>query len=570
MAGSVVIGACILWYFHDVFWYGPDEGAYAHVADRILRGEVFSRDVQDIHAGYVNFANALAMKVFGETLVSMRYPLVIMGIVQAALIYLLVAPAGRVAAIIASTVIVSLSTVQFLNPTAHWYALFFAIVVIFVLQQDRFDAFGRLETIGFLLVTLFLFRQLSGVVASLGVVAWLIYRMDDRTSRNAALGRATIGIMTLGLAFYLVSKTDIFGFVLVGLWPLGILLWLLFATRIGDRASWRIIRRLGLGGVLALAPLVSYHLAHGSLDDWFRESFLTAVRLTELPFISKGWYGTMLAVAAVNIAKFSSLHEILNGVFWIMLLFAPVLLGYLTWRRLSLPSEKRTALPPLLFVPPFYALVSIHYQIPIYVFYSAGLTMVGLCFAASEPAGRPMRAVGLAACLYLSGVGLYYQAGQPLGRGLDGILAGSGTFPSSPCPSPRCGLRIDSADAALYRRLLTAIERRTERDDTILALPSNPELYFLTGRRNPFPFFNSALGIKNEAELATALARAAVAPPKLVIYRPADKYNTPLAMKLWDGLKPGYALVAEIDGFEVYRRSPGSSGTEPIRNGSGR
>ena len=68
--------AAVLGYYHDRFWWPPDEGLYAHVADRVARGEVLNRDVQNIHPGYHALANALWLVLFGDDLVSLRYPLV--------------------------------------------------------------------------------------------------------------------------------------------------------------------------------------------------------------------------------------------------------------------------------------------------------------------------------------------------------------------------------------------------------------------------------------------------------------------------------------------------------------
>ena len=56
----------ILFHFHDRSWWPPDEGAYAHVAERILAGEVLNLTIQDIHAGYINFAKPLAFAKFGD------------------------------------------------------------------------------------------------------------------------------------------------------------------------------------------------------------------------------------------------------------------------------------------------------------------------------------------------------------------------------------------------------------------------------------------------------------------------------------------------------------------------
>ena len=65
----------------------PDEGNYAHVAQRILGGETLNLQVQDVHPGHISFVNAAALRVFGTDLVSLRYPLVLAGLLQAAVLF---------------------------------------------------------------------------------------------------------------------------------------------------------------------------------------------------------------------------------------------------------------------------------------------------------------------------------------------------------------------------------------------------------------------------------------------------------------------------------------------------
>src|SRR4029453_14699153 len=64
-AASCALNGALLWFFHRRFWYAPDEGNYAHVAQRLLAGEVLHRDVQDVHPGYINLLNGAAFRLFG-------------------------------------------------------------------------------------------------------------------------------------------------------------------------------------------------------------------------------------------------------------------------------------------------------------------------------------------------------------------------------------------------------------------------------------------------------------------------------------------------------------------------
>jgi predicted membrane-bound mannosyltransferase len=125
-----LLNAALLWTFHDQQWYVVDEGNYAHIAERLLSGEVLHRDVQDLHPGFINFVNTAAFGVFGINLVSLRYPLVAAMFAVSLLVWWLLARRSLLLATVASVSVNALGVVQFLNPTAHWYSLFATVVLV--------------------------------------------------------------------------------------------------------------------------------------------------------------------------------------------------------------------------------------------------------------------------------------------------------------------------------------------------------------------------------------------------------------------------------------------------------
>src|SRR5215207_7444523 len=96
----VLISTIITIIYHDRFWGLTDEGIYAHVAERVLLGQVLHRDVQDLYPGYLSFANAAAFALFGARMVSMRYPLAVLTVVQAGLMFLILRNRGLSTAIV--------------------------------------------------------------------------------------------------------------------------------------------------------------------------------------------------------------------------------------------------------------------------------------------------------------------------------------------------------------------------------------------------------------------------------------------------------------------------------------
>jgi hypothetical protein len=120
-------------------------------------------------------------------------------------------------------------------------------------------------------------------------------------------------------------------------------------------------------------------------------------------------------------------------------------------------------------------------------------------------------------------------------------------------PLPRADLLIAAGERDHYLELLEAISRETRPEDTVFALPHNPEIYFLSGRRNPFSFTNSALGLADDDALARAQGTLAEHPPRLVLFNPTDKYGTPRAARLMQTIRARYTLIRTIGELELYR-----------------
>jgi hypothetical protein len=117
---------------------------------------------------------------------------------------------------------------------------------------------------------------------------------------------------------------------------------------------------------------------------------------------------------------------------------------------------------------------------------------------------------------------------------------------------PHNSLRIGADDARLYGALLDTICREVPEGESMLALPSNAELYFLSGRRNPFRFYNTALGVRDAAALAAMERTLEEHPPKLVTFNREDKYNTPASLKIMETVTRLYVLRARFESFDVY------------------
>lgn len=546
-----LLATAMVWQFHDQSWWAPDDGAYAHIAERLLKGEVLNGSIYDLHLGLVHFIHAAAFKIFGTTMVGLRYPLALLTVIQCLLVLWLFRDRGWIIAMAGGISMAALTFVQFLNPTANWYALFATILLIAVTAWVPREARWRYAILGALVMTVFMLRQLTGAFVAIGLITYLLTEEEHRsTFSKPILGRAVLALCGVVLGFYLFKNASYFSLLLFGIWPLALIGTAWGNCVMSDRSVIRIVGQLVLGALVALAPLVVYHLSHGSLMTWIDDTVLTAFRLVSLPFIDKASYLHLPLVIAGLSAEGLRPSSIVNGLFWMALLMAPPVLGWITVKR---SAQGATSAPVLAHMAVFFALVSVHYEIAIYLFYSVAIVQCGLL---ALSVSWPKRAQVTTACvvLLLAGIGLWSHAGQPLSRGLSGQMAGDRTSNHKDAMDHRVGLRVAPQEQDLYQWLLPLIEKNSRPDDSILALPVNPELYFMSGRRNPTRFFNSALGLRTASEVQVLLSTLVIDPPALVIFNSGDKYVTPAALEVMNKVRTIYKAIASRDGIEVYSR----------------
>ncbi|NKB56447.1 MAG: hypothetical protein GKS00_08935 [Alphaproteobacteria bacterium] len=550
---TLTVSAAILIHFYDRFWWPADDGAYAYVAARVLAGDVLNRDVQDIHMGYINFFNAFIFWLFGDRLVSLRLPLVATGLVQACIIFFLFRPRGIIAAMVTASALTALSFVQFLNPTPHWYALFLMISIIGCFCWIPRENLWRAFIIGLLLMTLFLFRQLSGAIAGVGVMAYLLFEAPrGAVGRNTLIARSLMAIMLVGLGGYLLAKSDPTAFLLFGIWPLTILGYGLFKMTVANREIARQCLSLILGGAVAAAPLFAYHFHHGSFGTWYTDTVLSAFNLTGLDFIGVPRHLIYAINSAIQIVALENFDATVNGLFWVSLVFVTPVLGILLLIDLLRRDGAAPVLHPLPFLALFYGPISVHYQIPNYLFFTVGLSLTGLIWMLTSAPGWRYWTISICA-IFFTVTGLHYHAAQPASRGLSGMLKGTRTAVVTSEALNHVGLSVESTDIAVYRHISELVEREVRADQTILAIPVNPEIYFITERRSPFRFFSSALGIQTEAELTHVLKTMRNRPPQLVFHRPGDKYNTKSGDAVMAYVREHYTTLKSHGGFNIYR-----------------
>jgi hypothetical protein len=544
LAGAIVIAAT----FYDRFWYAPDEGAYAHVAARILAGEVLNGSVQDVHAGYVNFVNAAALALFGLDFVSLRIPLALLTALQAMAIFFVLRSRGTLPAFAGSIAASSLSFVQFVNPTAHWYCLFLTTLMPLILIKLPAGSSRRVLAVGLVVGLIAMFRQLTGAIVAIAAFAWLIFECPKTDRRNWPLTSLLYGMAAL-LTLYLLKQADLAAIVLFGMWPVALVCIAARRTYVAPREAFRIVGMFALGMMLACLPLLAYHLYHGTVATWLSDTVLAALQIPQLPLIHEQSHVTLAALALPYLGSWRDPVSVINAAFWLILIAMPIVNGVLLMRRvLGMTSEAGALALPWL--ASFYTLVSLHYQIPIYLMYVAALNAAAAVVLMPQSKRRSYATA--AVLLALSCIALYFHAGQSLARGIEGIIIGARSDKLVPCGMPRCHLQLDPRDALAYRAVVEKIAAHSRDGDCILALPSDAQLYFITGRCNPTRFFNSAVALRTQADADALLSQLRSQPPAMLVHRPDDKYSTMFSDQLIASLAPLYQDTERSGEFVLY------------------
>ena len=559
LAAAVLANGLLLWHFHDRYWYPTDDGLYAHVAHRLLKGEVLNLDVQDIHPGYIHFLHATAFRIFGLDMVSLRYPLMIAAFAQACAVFALLQRRDVVIAALGSVAATALGVIQFFNPTANWYCLSLCAVLACWMVWVRVGHPARLVGAGVLLGVLTMFRHLSGVWVAMAVlVLAMLEHPSDGRGRSLLLARGVLLTELGALVGYLVLSpaTGPGGVLLMALWPMAILVWMLVHVRTTNADVVKLLGQIGIGVAVSVLPLLSYHVAHGSLMVWIGDMVFSAAGETQMAWFGGGAYGWLPFAGLLQAVVVPDPVKAANGLYWTLLPLLSALNGWLVLTRLRRHAGPAELALPILAC--FYALVSLYLEGPLYLYYSAGLSLVSILWIAGS-ASRIRRLAWGTTAVGLAFIAVVFHAGQSRHRTLLEILEGrrvSDVWFGNGAGLERASLRLDQADREIYGRFVTLIQREVDPGEPILALPNDAELYFLADRPNPSRFYNSALGLWTANDVDDLMETLLAHPPPIVVFRPDNKYNTEASWQIMDFVKSRYIRIDVIDGAEIFRLQP--------------
>jgi hypothetical protein len=528
-------------------WVPHDEGTLGQSAVRLLQGELPHRDFDDLYSGGLTYVNAAAFRIFGTILFTMRLVLFAVFLAWVPVVFYLASRFVRPAAAAGITLLcVVWSLPNYPAPLPSWYNLFLTVFGLAALF--RWLEVGRRRWLfaAGLAGGLSLLVKVIGLYFVGGALLFLVFQAHEQ-SRAADRSRARRGwvyasfvtacLLLFSAALLMLVRQQLYAaevvqFVLPGTLVAGFLIWSEWKEPVGDdRTRFMMLARLlapflfglTLPIALFLIPFVRGDAVGALFNGVFvlptKRFGVASVRmlplvrmLTLVPvflLFACGHFltgritrlyalGLAVVLAVYLIATgtdpflYRSVWYAARGVLPVLVLIGIVVLAKVRDADAESPLlRSRTML--LLSVSAVFTLVQFPFSAPIYFCYVAPL--VALVATALLSRARPMApAVPAAVTVFLIAfavmrvntgtvytMGLWYQP-YPQTAALD---------------LPRGGLDVPAGDAEMYK-VAVGILQQHARGEYTWASPDCPEIYFLSGLRNPtrsvFDFFDDERG----------------------------------------------------------------------------
>jgi hypothetical protein len=523
-------------------WVPHDEGTIAQSADRALEGQLPHRDFDELYTGGLTYLNALAFRLFGENLLAPRVMLFLFFLAWVPSVFWIASRFTSALGAAATTLLaVAWSVPNYSAALPSWYNLFFATfgIASLLLYLDT-NHRKWLFVAGVSCGISFLFK-LSGIYFAAGVLLFLVFR-EQELSRNEPRGQRPQSslysvFVFAGLAGFLTTlillvRTEASAVVFVEFVLPGLALALLCAARefagvpgTSSRRFSSLLRMLlpfAAGAALPVIVFLIPYIRAGALMDFVNGVFvlpgrriafaarapqgfsldkilaavaLTAILISAYRYRLRSRFAQILIaiILAAGLILSKSQHKVYGSIWAPLLLLIPIstLAGVLVLQDSRIEGSRRQQVMLLLAVTATCTLIQLPFSAGIYFCYVApllALSVVGL-FSVPTRVTRPV--LGLLLTLYLA---------FAVFRITPGFIYRMGYFyqpnpETEPLKLDRAaGIRVDPDQASQYEELISEIQAHAGASPYIFAAPDCPEVYFLSGKRNPtriiFDFFD--------------------------------------------------------------------------------
>jgi hypothetical protein len=603
LGAAVWLAAAVLGYFTlGRGWFPHDAGALGQASARVLGGELPHRDFFDTYTGGLAFLNAGAFRLMGEGVLPMRMVffaafLIWVGVFWDVARRLAGPRLGSVATLLAA----ASSLPVYPEGMPSWYNLFLATGGVWALL--RFDEDGRrrwLVAAGFAGGVSILFK-IIGLFYLAGAGLYLLYRERHGhpqqpnpdappTAQASDFGyRLTVlsGLAFVGAALSLLvlRSGSLSAFVYFGVPPLAALAVvaarLVPSAHVDSRARFaalgRVLVPLAVGVAVPVSAFLVPYLLSGSLGLLWEGVFVLPQRrfqdaassppaLVEMgptvAVVLLAWLTPRLPGAAhrpaalvlggiLMVGLASSGAESVYRLFWSVPAGGGVVLAVAAaW---AAGTQERTPPASVLVLSVFALcnLVQVPFAAPVYVLYAFPLlVLLALSSGTDSVQRRRWTGMVLVALLvftvarvdtgFLYHLGFRYRPHSQTER-LD---------------LPRAaGIRVSPAESAEYAAVIRTLDA-LDPGEYILAFPDAPEIYFLSGLRNPTPLLFDFL--QPDPDLGDALLLEALDRHDIrVVVLNRRPFFSPLpGAAFLEGLAARYPRAREVGRFVIFWSGP--------------
>jgi hypothetical protein len=599
LLGVMLVSAIYVAWHLGRGWVAHDEGTLGQSAERLLQGELPHRDFDELYSGGLTYLNAAAFRLLGTTLFSLRVVLFAVFLAWVPAVFYVASRLVRPVTAAAVTLLcVAWSLPNYPAPLPSWYNLFLAVFGVAALFRWLEDPRARWLVAAGIAGGLSLVVKVIGLYYVAGVLLFLVHQEHERSRAMASAGDrrgaaysvfTTAALLLFVAALLLLVRNQLYAaevvqFVLPGALLAGLLVHSEWARPGGASrgrfvALARLLAPFLLGVVLPVALFLVPYIRAGAVEPLFNGVFLLSAKrfgtaayrmvspwsmLSLMPFVAMAWYArrvagrmpwwhvvSLTAALAGYLVATGSVPVLYRIVWYGMRALLPmlVLLGAIALAR---PRAADAASPLLraqtmllLSVAALFTLVQFPFSAPIYFCYVAPLVV--LCVVALLRYAQPMaRAVPVLGLTFLTAFAVF--------RVNTSLLFGMGVLyvpypPTASIGVPRAGLRIPDHEAGMYHVAVTMLQQHA-RGGYTWASPDCPEIYFLSGLRNPtrslFDFFDDATG--RTPRILQALDRHGVT---AVVLNRAPQFSPQVADDLVAAIEQRYPYGANVGKFQV-------------------
>ena len=590
----------------DRGWVPHDEGTIAHTAERVLAGELPHRDFEDPYTGGLAYVNAGAMRMFGVNLRSPRVLLVAAFLLCIPAFYYSATRFASPVAAGATTLLAAFwSLPNYVAAMPSWYNLIFAVFGGAALLRFVDTSHRRWLFVAGVCGGLSFLMKLIGLFYIAGVLLFLVLR--EQESVEPATGNATdgaspssgdsvyrvvvlVGLLVFALALgMLVTRTPGIDFPLNFLVPAAALVAALawneqrvsrgqYSSTSRFRALARVVLPFGVGVVIPVAAFLVPYILSGAVGDLVQGVFMApTARLEHVALAPLPWANASPVLAIVGLLVVARRADKRASM---LLGLAVAIVGtYAVWRAATTPDTYRALLYAVVPLPvltvvavaaivgragnrpslrrqrlmivggglAMFSLVQFPYAAPIYFCFVTPLLALAALAVISE---LELRSLAVPAALAATFVAFAATRVNP------GFLYAMGSFympytSLTPLTMPRAGgLRVPLRSSQEYGQLVDAVRRHDNRTDAyIYVAPVAPEVYFLSGLRNPTNTLNGFSG--DDARTDRVLGVLRNKDVRVIALNSRPEYTSPVTGDLRAALEREYPRAEGVGRFEV-------------------